>query len=150
MVNWYCYILKSQDPNYPNITYNGKTNDPKRRLRQHNGEITGGAKATKKAQPWEIYVLITGFKNEIDALRCEWRIKHPTKTKKRPKQYCGVKGRIKGLNIVLTDTKWTSKCQNSSKTQLTLYIKSEYINLLTRLPSFINVVSFDNINTIIN
>lgn len=43
---WFCYILRNRDPRYRNMTYNGSTNDPIRRLRQHNEEISGGAKAT--------------------------------------------------------------------------------------------------------
>jgi predicted GIY-YIG superfamily endonuclease len=137
---WFCYILKSQDPLHPNLTYNGKTNDPKRRLRQHNGEISGGARATTRARPWEMYVLISGFKSEIDALRCEWRIKHPTKSRKRPKMYCGVEGRVKSLNLVLNDTKWTSKCsEESCKTPLTVCIKSGYEHLLGPLPPHITL-----------
>lgn len=143
---WFCYILKSCDPNYENLTYCGKTNDPFRRLRQHNGEISGGAKTTKKAQPWEMYVLIIGFKDEIDTLRFEWRIKHPTKTRKRPHKYCGVEGRINSLNLVLMDTKWTSKCSaETSSTPLTLCIKKEYENILNELPAHITVIYVDEI-----
>jgi structure-specific endonuclease subunit SLX1 len=143
---WFCYILKSCDLNHTNLTYSGKTNDPFRRLRQHNGKISGGAKSTNKGRPWEIYVLITGFKDEIDTLRFEWRIKHPTKTYKRPYEYCGVKGRIKSLNIVLTDTKWTSKCSTETcLTPLTVCIKKGYENILNELPKHITVIYFDNI-----
>ena len=39
--NYVCYILKCG-----NYTYNGCTNNFKRRIRQHNGEIVGGAKCT--------------------------------------------------------------------------------------------------------
>jgi structure-specific endonuclease subunit SLX1 len=39
-----CYLLASKHPSYSNHAYIGFTNDPRRRLRQHNGEIEGGAK----------------------------------------------------------------------------------------------------------
>jgi predicted GIY-YIG superfamily endonuclease len=42
--SWYCYILRNTHPKYCNITYNGSTNDPVRRLRQHNEEIKGEQK----------------------------------------------------------------------------------------------------------
>ena len=45
--NYICYILKCD-----NYTYNGCTNNFKRRIRQHN-EIKGGAKCTSKRGPWE-------------------------------------------------------------------------------------------------
>lgn len=48
MEKYFCYILKSTNPNYPNITYNGSTNNLKRRLRQHNGKIVGRCKIYKK------------------------------------------------------------------------------------------------------
>ncbi|NBX74956.1 MAG: hypothetical protein EBQ92_00170, partial [Proteobacteria bacterium] len=111
---WYCYILRNTNEEYKNLTYNGSTNDPWRRLRQHNREIVGGAKATEKGK-WEIYVLLTGFVNHNNALSCEWKIKHPTNKKQRPKKYCGVKGRVSSLNEVLTLDKWTNQCNILNK-----------------------------------
>ena len=109
---WFCYILRNTNEKYKNLTYNGSTNDPRRRLRQHNEEICGGARATHgKAQSWEIYALLSGFETHVNALSCEWRIKHPSgKPGKREPKYSGVKGRILGLNEVLPLEKWTSKC----------------------------------------
>ena len=40
---WYCYILRNRQHKYSHLTYNGSTNNPYRRLRQHNEEISGGA-----------------------------------------------------------------------------------------------------------
>ena len=47
---WYVYLLKSAKGRY----YIGITLDIARRLRQHNGEIKGGAKATRTGRPWKI------------------------------------------------------------------------------------------------
>ena len=44
---WYCYILRNSSEKYGKLTYNGSTNNPYRRLRQHNQEIVGGARYTK-------------------------------------------------------------------------------------------------------
>ena len=60
-------------------TYVGATVNPDRRLRQHNGEICGGARATKGRQ-WRRAFLIGGFSEEREALRFEWRWKGLTRT----------------------------------------------------------------------
>lgn len=44
--NWFVYMLIHT---HSTIPYIGKTNDLTRRLRQHNGEISGGAKRTHRA-----------------------------------------------------------------------------------------------------
>jgi predicted GIY-YIG superfamily endonuclease len=110
---WYCYILRCLDENHKNLTYNGSTNDLKRRLRQHNGLLCGGAKATK-GKKWEVYALVSGFQNHNDCLSCEWKIRKPL-NKKRTAIHCGVAGRIKGLSTVLMLDKWTSKCKVENK-----------------------------------
>jgi predicted GIY-YIG superfamily endonuclease len=109
---WYCYILRNKQHAYRTLTYNGSTNNPKRRLRQHNEEISGGANFTHgKGGGWEIYALMTGFLTHQNALSCEWRIKHTNgKPGKRPPQHCGVIGRILGLNEVIRLPRWTKQC----------------------------------------
>ena len=143
-VVWYCYILRNTKPEYKNLTYNGSTNDPKRRLRQHNGEIKGGANFTSKTKGgWEIYCLMSGFPDHVNALQCEWRFKHCTgKPGTRPKCYCGVAGRIKGLNEVLPLENWTSKSTIDNKTQqFKLYIMEDVADHLDRsiIPSNIEI-----------
>jgi len=146
MTKYYCYILKNSDNNR---TYNGFTVNPKRRLRQHNQEIVGGAKYTKKHgnKNWEMYVLITGFPDEINALQAEWRIKHPDGRRKRPVKYSSPAGRIKGLSEVLRLKQWTkqSTILNDSL-KLTVWIKREFEHLLTDLPTNIKIVPVDIIN----
>jgi len=72
---WFCYMLLRADRKR---TYVGATVDPDRRLRQHNGEIAGGARATKGGV-WRRAYLIGGFTDERDALRFEWRWKYLTR-----------------------------------------------------------------------
>ena len=99
-MSWNCYILRSLDPEHQNSTYVGMTNNLPRRLRQHNGEISGGAKSTHKNRPYEMYCIVSGFRTKGEALSYEWRIKHPEGNKRR-NQYRGVLGRIKALLYVL-------------------------------------------------
>lgn len=144
---WYCYILRNTEEEYKNLTYNGSTNDPWRRLRQHNREIVGGANATKKGK-WEIYVLLTGFNNHNNALSCEWKIKHPTNKRQRPKKYCGVNGRVNSLNEVLALDKWTNKCDILNRNcKYTLYLTrdiSDHIKI-ENIPDYIKVIIVDKI-----
>jgi len=72
-VKHYCYLL-----NVPNSKkcYVGYTVDPERRLRQHNGEIKGGAKKTSRHNNWNIVCTISGFDNYQQALRFEWKWQH--------------------------------------------------------------------------
>lgn len=68
--------------NSKNKTYVGYTNNPERRIRQHNGIIKGGAKKTRHGAPWRMVLKIIGFKNKIEALQIEWMWQHPLKSKK--------------------------------------------------------------------
>ena len=68
---WYCYILRNKLEQFKHNTYNGSTNHPMRRLRQHNEEIKGGARATHgKGGAWEICAMLSGFPDHINALSC--------------------------------------------------------------------------------
>ena len=46
-LNYYTYIVECSDGTY----YTGKTKDIERRVKQHNGLISGGAKYTKLKRP---------------------------------------------------------------------------------------------------
>ncbi len=58
-------------PSYPPFflhqsrTYIGFTTNPHRRLRQHNGEIKGGAYRTGKGRPWEQVCVVYGFLSKV-------------------------------------------------------------------------------------
>ena len=58
-------------------TYVGATKNFRRRLRQHNQEIKGGAKATRCTPgEWRLLVRVVGFETWRDVLKFEWRWKH--------------------------------------------------------------------------
>lgn len=48
---WHLYVLVSRDGDR---TYVGISHDPERRLREHNGELPGGAKSTRAGRPWSL------------------------------------------------------------------------------------------------
>ena len=86
-----CYILKSFKTGR---VYVGYTVNFNRRLRQHNGELVGGAKKTEKGRPWKQICEIKGFYDKSSALRFEWRIQHS----KNPRPNC-----VPNLLIILTN-----------------------------------------------
>ncbi|MEW5305212.1 MAG: hypothetical protein WDW36_007769 [Sanguina aurantia] len=76
-----CYLLKSQHPLARGRTYIGFTVNPRRRIRQHNGHLTCGAKQTRKYRPWEMTLVLYGFPTQVQALQFEWAWQHPLKSK---------------------------------------------------------------------
>lgn len=111
MSQHYCYILYI--PNSSSIaTYNGYTNNPPRRLRQHNQEISGGARATSrnKNHNWTYGVIVTSEDPEFTkhvALQLEWQIRYPTRKKPRPSIYNGIKGRTASLPLVFKNERFS-------------------------------------------
>lgn len=147
--SYYCYILRNLHPPDLNRTYNGFTTDPKKRIRQHNQQIKGGAIYTKKwgDKNWEYCVIIKGFPDHHNALQCEWRIKHPAPKRKRPNRYNNPEGRIIGLNEIFQMDQWTSKSTiKISELNLEVWILNEYAHLLTNVPPNILVTNVDIID----
>lgn len=87
-----CYLLRSLEPQAHGRTYIGFTVDPHRRLRQHNGELTGGAKRTVRSRPWEMLAFVHGFRDTVAALQFEWAWQHPTRSR-------AVRGHVHGLQL---------------------------------------------------
>ena len=101
----YCYILYNDDNNK---TYNGYTVNPLRRIRQHNSEIKGGAKYTTKCKvEWKYLLIIESEQfDKNNALCFEWMLKYPTRKKPKPREFQGIKGRLKSLPLVLSYEKF--------------------------------------------
>jgi predicted GIY-YIG superfamily endonuclease len=59
-------------------TYVGMTNNMRRRLRQHNGEIVNGARTTHLRRPvgesWRLHFLVSGFSRRSTAAQLERRL----------------------------------------------------------------------------
>jgi predicted GIY-YIG superfamily endonuclease len=76
-----CYLLTSRNPSHRASTYIGFAVNPARRIRQHNGEIMGGAYKTKVKRPWEMLLVLHGFPSKLVALQFEWAWQNPLKSK---------------------------------------------------------------------
>jgi len=100
-------------------TYVGATNDPDRRLRQHNGEISGGAFATK-GRKWTRALHVGGFPDWQSTLQFEWAWKHYS----RKQNAHGLRGKLEGLLHLLQLDKATSKAVPYCMWPHKLYIES--------------------------
>ena len=96
----FCYLLYTDKGH----TYIGATTDVNRRLRQHNQEITGGARATgrrvQQGYEWKRLCYLT-LPEWRTALQVEW------KWKQICRKQCGsirdpIKRRLTGLQILLS------------------------------------------------
>lgn len=118
-IPWAFYIIENRG-----YTYAGVSPYYERRLRQHNGEIKGGAKyTTSKGPGWTHICLVYGFRNKIEALQFEWAVKHAP-----PRNKGGIKCRIKKLYETFRKERWTSKSPLSHNVPLELHWKT-MINL---------------------
>ena len=79
---WKCYLLATRDTGTQK-TYVGVTPDLDRRLRQHNGLLSGGAKATHGRQ-WERICHVAGFPDHTAVLQFEWRWKQLSRKRLGP------------------------------------------------------------------
>lgn len=93
-----------------NKTYNGYTTDINRRIRQHNGELKGGAKYTSQhVGVWFVVLTISSHDfTKKSALSFEWHVRYPTNKRPRPIAYSGVAGRIHSLPLVFANPKFVS------------------------------------------
>jgi len=79
---WFLYLLYHP---ISNRTYLGITTDVQRRLRQHKGEIVGGARFTariQKAHPqgeWQLVATLSPFPNQAEVTRWERLLKLKTR-----------------------------------------------------------------------
>ena len=111
---WMCYCLESDS----GTTYIGSSVDVDRRLRQHNGEIKGGARVTSRGSGWKRVCHIVGFPNSKAALQFEWKWKRVSQSLHgRP-----IERRIKALLEMLNQESTTSSSLPFSEYEGPLYV----------------------------
>ncbi len=120
---YYNYIIMSS-----NRTYNGYTVDLKRRIRQHNMEIKGGARATRSApQPWQyLAVFVAKDWTTIQlAMQFEWAVRFPTRKKPRPRIYSRPLGRLRSLSEVFV--------RSANDTKVDVFVHEDYVEVARSL-----------------
>ena len=131
--SYYCYIVGNKQDR----TYNGYTVDLNRRLRQHNGLIKGGARATSNRGPWDFIFVMTSpcWECISTAMQHEWSIKYPTRRRPRPKEYNGRLGRLASLTHVFNHMK-KLQCEN-----IICYVHTDYVEFMNGIAKDFDFVS---------
>ena len=79
MTEWVVYVIQSLEKRprgLPGFHYVGCTTDPFRRIRQHNGELSGGGRYSAKHRPWRMRAIFGPYGNRSEALKAEYKLKH--------------------------------------------------------------------------
>ena len=138
---WSFYIIQNKG-----YTYAGVSPDPVKRLRKHNGEISGGAKYTKSKGPgWTHVCLVHGFQTKIQALQFEWASKHVP-----PRDSGGVTNRLIKLYTLFNKAQWTSKSPAALTVPLHLEWKIQkpvILNTLT-LPPYVSSSAYVSLSAL--
>lgn len=95
-------------------SYIGATVNPARRLRQHNGEIAGGAARTRGRGPWHFECVLHGFRTWKEALQYEWAAKYYSRKCR------GVTARREALLALNCRERWTSNSPPAREVDLTV------------------------------
>lgn len=96
--NYVVYVLINTSHNK---TYVGITNKPERRIRQHNGELVGGAKYTtsnKSVGEWKFY----GFIKNLDK-RTSLSLEKKIKIRSKKMSGTPIEKRIKAIGSLLNE-----------------------------------------------
>ena len=135
-MSFYVYLLYASATSGQQ-TYVGATVDLDHRLRQHNKEIKGGAKATsiqvERGETWERVCHVEGFPTWQAALQFEWRFKQLTR--KLPARMDPLERRMSALKTLISLDKSTSKAVPYSEwpSPLQVIVESEKVWHLTTM-----------------
>ena len=113
---WTLYCLTRTGGRSRAQTYVGVTVDLARRLRQHNGELAGGAKATRGGR-WALLYTVTGFRKQRWALQWEWRLHR----RGNPRIRCARCRRLAALQSARGMVRVTSQARRSCRMGLRVH-----------------------------
>jgi len=149
------YVLRSLSSTHSRKTYVGCTKDRFRRLRQHNGEIQGGAKRTIVGRPWEMVCYFHGFPDKRTAYQLEYAIHHSgmkkttVRTRKgnlRKKEYLdhryrggGMTKRLELITLALQKPSFTLDAIPTYQLHLTLNWLVDNLSLNMSFPYLIEI-----------
>ena len=121
----FVYLLRTTDAGRAR-TYVGATTNLGLRLRQHNGERSGGARQTR-GRAWTMMMHVEGFPTWRDALRFEyaWR-----RIGARQVHGRGIDGRLDALGLLVARERWSSTSPPACDVPLRLVARAD---LLARL-----------------
>jgi len=95
----------------PSCTYVGASVDALHRLRQHNGELVGGARYTSRFRPWRHVFIVRGFVTWRECLRFEWWLK---RVSRRSRASSAVLRRKSALRQLIDQSRFHSKWSASA------------------------------------
>lgn len=104
-----------------NRTYVGATVHLPRRLRQHNGELAGGAARTCGAGPWRLVCHVQGFRTWREALQFE----HAWRRQGRSVRRWDRSGREEALRRLLGKERWSSRSPLAAEVDLRVVKEEE-------------------------
>ena len=97
-MDYHCYLIVYKENDCIKRTYIGITNNLNKRIKQHNGLISGGAKSTRCSNEWYYHTIVSNFKNKGEALSFEYNWKKYSRA--------GIDNKIKQLNKILPEAKF--------------------------------------------
>ena len=110
------YLLRNKRAHYV-----GATLDLRRRIRQHNGEICGGARRTCRRGPgWEEVLHVSGFRTFRESLQFEFAYKRETR---RWGDYT-TQGRKFALEKLMRKERWTTNSPPALEVPLEVVIQA--------------------------
>jgi predicted GIY-YIG superfamily endonuclease len=89
--NYYVYVIQSSIEHtsiktakkLTPVTYVGCSTDVLRRIKQHNGELSGGARSTHGKGPWILRAVFGPYSGRGQAMKAEYALKHSKRSTAR-------------------------------------------------------------------
>ncbi|KAK3139302.1 hypothetical protein QOZ80_5AG0381040 [Eleusine coracana subsp. coracana] len=106
---WCVYLIASSRIRR---TYVGITTNFPRRLRQHNGELKGGAKAACAGRPWNLACLVEGFADRSEACEFESKWKNISQKMGRKKSEPSIESVLQHREVALSRVETLMDCSH--------------------------------------